>query len=186
MITPMPEILLVRHAKSFANARDFTAFGNRESPLMEKGVRQARNLRRLFKDEYDILPEQYTSPVYSSEFTRTQETAKYAGFCHIKISGVINESDLESERIGGTYAVSKHAREKWAPDETMERATRFIQLVRDGKLEGSIFFTHGLFIAATMLHLSEEAQINGHAFPHQFHQTRGYIPRLASINPLDI
>ena len=33
----MKEILLVRHAQSDANKRNFAAFGNEESPLTEKG-----------------------------------------------------------------------------------------------------------------------------------------------------
>ncbi len=69
----MTDILLVRHAQSFANKRDFTAFGNVESPLTEQGIEQAQVLKETFRTEFGIDPDNYRNPVAVSELTRTQK-----------------------------------------------------------------------------------------------------------------
>ncbi|OGL29363.1 hypothetical protein A3D14_01180 [Candidatus Saccharibacteria bacterium RIFCSPHIGHO2_02_FULL_47_12] len=182
----MAEILLVRHAKSYANQRDFTAFGNVDSPLVEKGVKQAQELAEVLKNQYGIIPSEYDLPVVSSEFVRPQQTAQIAGFKKVHIHPVINEAEFDRTVMGVPDPVAKHARERWAPDETRERAKRLIEIIRTGELNYTIFFTHGLFIAATLLELSEEAQANGHRLGHEFTEDRGFIPRLATITPVEI
>ena len=61
---------MVRHAKSYANQRDFAAFGNVDSPLVEKGMRpdlpeEAKraklDLKKIPKDEYGHLIRDLTS-----------------------------------------------------------------------------------------------------------------------------
>jgi len=183
----MAEILLVRHAKSYANKQDFTVFGNEDSPLEdEKGIPQAIALNGLFKQHHGISPESYSHPVLASKYVRPQQTAQYAGFEYIDASELINESNLERAHLSGKDAIAKHARERWVPDETKERAIRLIECVRSGELAYEIYFTHGLFIAAVMLQLSDEAEIRGYDFPHVFGEKRGYIPDLATVTSATI
>jgi broad specificity phosphatase PhoE len=170
----MTEIILVRHAKSYANVRDF-AFGNETSPLTEEGIVQATALGTAFLDEYGIDPTTYEQPVLASEFIRPQQTARYAGFRHIEVDSLVNESNLESLDMNGAEAVKKHLKEGWVPDETYERARRFIALVRSGDLGYQIYFTHGLFIASVLTGLSHEGQ------RYEASLKRGLIPSLATI-----
>lgn len=183
---PMAEILLVRHAKSYANQRDFAAFGNMDSPLTEKGIEQARALGGLFRDQYGIVPAQYDRPVVASEFVRAQQTAQIAGFKDIHISTLINEADFDRTVLGVPDPVSKHATERWVPDETRQRAVRFIELVRSGQLDYQIFFTHGLFKAAVLTELAHESSANGMEFGHSFTEARGFIPFVATITPVKV
>jgi broad specificity phosphatase PhoE len=74
----MAEILLVRHAQSYANLRDFTAFGNIDSPLTDKGIQQAQRLGDIFSEQYDIMTGQHKVPVAPSEYKRAQQTAEVA------------------------------------------------------------------------------------------------------------
>src|SRR5690349_14200260 len=87
----MSEILLVRHGESEANLGNFTAFGNQDSPLTERGIQQAVALGTVFDTEYGVTFD-FDQSVVASEFRRTQETAKYAGFTSICIDPVVNEA----------------------------------------------------------------------------------------------
>lgn len=182
----MAEVLLVRHAKSYANLRDFTAFGNRESPLNDEGIVQAIHLFDTFMSQHGIIPTDYEPDVLASDYTRPQETARHAGFRNIEINELVNESDFDRESIGGINIVLKHAKEKWVPEETVERAARLIELIRTGQLGHQIIFTHGLFIATVLTQLEAEPRENGATFAHEFSETRGFIPRLATIVPVTI
>lgn len=182
----MSEVLLVRHGVSNANVGDFTAFGNQDSPLTHRGIGQARGLALAFDAEYGIIPRDYELSVVASEFRRTQETAKYAGFSSIMVDSVVNEARTIEIGVSGQELIRRHASERWAPDETVERAQRFIDLVRSGELSQQIFFSHGVFIASTKLILAREAEQAGCESPFEFSETRGYIPSTATITAVNI
>lgn len=180
----MAEILLVRHAKSYANARDL-AFGNEEAPLNEEGEKQIEGLIREFRDGYGIDPKTYDEAVLSSTFERPYHTASLAGFKNIERNELINEGELPLElRMQRGAVLEKHSRERWVPDELRARSQRFINLIRRGELEYEIFFTHGLFVASVLLDLSDEYAARGEAFAHVFDQKRGFAPILATITPV--
>lgn len=174
----MSEVLLARHAQSFANKRDFAAFGNIDSPLTEKGLTQSDELSKLFVAEYGIDPVNYNEPVLSSEFTRTQQTANRVGFRNIDINPLINEADVDREIGDGKDVIEKHKNERWAPELVRERARKFLDLVQKGELEYQIFFTHGIFIASVLLELDTNS--------HIFDEKRGYVPLQASITKIAI
>lgn len=178
--------MLVRHAVSHANTGDFTAFGNQDSPLTTRGTLQAKRLKVTFAEQYGIYSQDYRLPVVASEFRRTHETAKYAGFVNIEVNDVVNEARTVEIGVSGQELIRRHAREQWAPDETMERAQRFIDLVRSGGLSQQIFFSHGVFIASAKLILAREAEQAGHESPFEFSETRGYIPSTATITQLTV
>lgn len=182
----MAEILLVRHAKSLANNRDFTVFGNEDSPLGPKGIRQAEELKQTFRYYWGIDPATYGKPVLSSTYTRPQETAERAGFRLIETNEILNESVFGQDDPSPEEAKARHAAERWVPDETAERAALFIDLVRRGELGHQIFFTHGLYIAGVLLNLADEASANGADFAHKFQEKRGFIPDLATIVPIEV
>lgn len=178
----MAEIFLVRHAQSYANKRDFTAFGNIESPLTERGIAQAVALKGLFKEVIGVFPEEYEWPVLASTYTRPQETAKHAGFRNIHTDPIINESDVDREIMSGLDVIKKHCREHWAPPEVQKRAQRFIGLVREGELGYEIYFTHGMFIASVLLELDGGAEATTYAFDAK----RGYVPLQATITQVEL
>lgn len=181
----MGEILLTRHAKSYANARD-PAFGNVESPLDEKGIGQTVQLGATFSSDHDIVPKFYPRAVLASEYKRPQETARHAGFKYIRVSPIINESAIDRELLSGRQIITKHKEEGWVPPETRERAQKFLSLIRQGELEYQIFFTHGLFIASVLSELSAEAAARGEEPQHTFDEERGFIPLLATITPATV
>jgi broad specificity phosphatase PhoE len=173
----MKEILLTRHGQAFANKRDFTAFGNVESPLTERGIEQSTGLNRTFKTEFGIVPEEYGQPVAASEYTRPQQTARYAGFKFIDVLPLINESDVDREVLSGTDVISRHRTERWVPDETKERARELFDRIREGDLKYDIYFTHGMFIAGFLLECEARRVEVGYPFTEE----RGYVPLQASI-----
>lgn len=181
----MAELLLTRHAKSYANVRDI-AFGNTESPLTDEGRIQAAELNAVFKDEYGIVPEAYDRTVLASELTRPQQTAELAGFRRIDVDPIINESDFPRVLLVGREIIRKHTEDNWLPEEIVDQAQRFLKLVRAGKLEYQIFFTHGLFVASVLSELTIEHEARGEASPYIRDLKRGFIPRLAVITPVNV
>lgn len=181
----MAEILLTRHARSYANLRD-PAFGNVESPLDEKGIGQAVLLGTIFRRDHGIEPKFYPKAVLASEYTRPQETARRAGFKYIVVNAIINESSIDRELLSGRQIINKHKEEGWIPPETQARAQRFLSLVRQGELGYQIYFTHGLFIASVLSELSAEAAAQGEEPQHKFDEERGFIPLLATITPVTV
>jgi broad specificity phosphatase PhoE len=177
------EILLTRHAKSYANARD-VAFGNQESPINEKGIEQAKALNSVFKEEHGITPELYSRAVLSSKYVRPQETARLAGFNIVDTSPLINEVTVSPDMLARGKIIQKHREERWVPSELQDRAENFIEHVRSGELDYQVFFTHGFFIAAVLDRLSAECEASCEAAPYVFDEERGYIPRLATIIPV--
>lgn len=178
----MTEILLARHAQSWANKRDFTAFGNMESPLTEKGIQQALTLGQLLRYEYGIDPELYGAPVLASEYVRPKQTAEVAGFRNIHIDGLINECEMKEEITSGIEVIKKHREERWVPEKTKENAKRFIDLVGQGDLGYEVYFTHGMFIAGVLLELDEQGIRHAYTPDDQ----RGYVPLQASVTALGI
>ncbi len=181
----MSEILLARHAKSYANLRD-VAFGNVESPLTDEGLEQAAGLNHVFREQYGIDPESYGQAVAVSELLRTQQTARGAGFQILKTEPVINETEIPPELLGGRMVIEKHVKENWIPSELRERAQRFLELVRRGELGYQIYFTHGFFIASVVAEISDEYAARQQESPYLFKAGRGYIPRLATITPASL
>lgn len=173
----MPEVLLVRHAQSYANKRNFAAFGNVDSPLTDKGIEQSIGLWAVFRDEYDIDPLEYDQPVLASEYIRPQQTAERAGFRYIHVNPLINESDVDRDIMSGVDVIAKHQAERWAAKESHQRARRFIELVRTGELVYKIYFSHGMFIASVLLELDQQQESLGHIFDKK----RGFVPLQATI-----
>ncbi len=178
----MAQILLARHAQSYANKRDFTAFGNMESPLTEKGIQQAEALGRLLRHEYGIDPELYDAPVLASEFVRPKQTAEVAGFKDIRIDGLINECKMREEMGSGIDVIKKHCEERWVPKDTRENAKIFLDRVSQGNLDYEVYFTHGMFIASVLLELDEQ----GLRHDYDPDEQRGYVPLQASVTQLNI
>jgi hypothetical protein len=178
----MSEILFVRHAQALANVRDFTAFGNLESPLTEHGIEQAEGLKETFRSEHGIEPDTYDEPVAVSEFTRPQQTAQYAGFRTTEVLPLINESEVDREIIAGVDVIKRHKEQRWTPDETKARAAKLFDLIQSGELSYGIYFTHGMFIASFLLECDE--RLIETAYP--FTEKRGYVPLQASITKLSI
>lgn len=181
----MTEILLTRHAKSYANARD-VAFGNEESPLNDKGAEQAKDLTNSFREHHGINPVIYGRAVVASEFVRPYQTAQLAGFTQIERSGLINEVVIDPELLAKGLILTKHRDERWIPPQLQDRATEFIDKVRLGELAYQIYFTHGFFIAAVLDNLSVEYEARGEPSPYAFDAIRGFIPKLATITPVSI
>lgn len=179
----MPELLLTRHAKSYANARDL-AFGNEESPLNEDGIAQAWSLNEIFKESHGISPEKYDAAVAASTYVRPQQTARCAGFKNIEITPLVNEVTIAADMLGKGEIIKKHRLEGWVPPELQDRAAEFIQQARAGQLDYQIYFTHGFFIAAVLDNLSSEHEARGEPSPYVFDERRGYIPKLATITPV--
>lgn len=181
------EVILARHGKSTANARDL-AFGNVEAPLIEKGIVQAWNLEFEFREEYGIYAPKYAGSVACSEFRRTKQTAHCAGFKQIEIVPVINEVELTGSILEKGRIIQKHREDRWVPEELQERARQFIDMYRAGELECKIYFTHGFFIAAVLDQLSREHEARGEISPYVFDDRpvhgRGYIPELATLTPV--
>lgn len=173
----MKEILLVRHAEAYANLRNFTAFGNLDSPLTETGQAQTAQLRETFQTEFDIDPESYVGAVATSEFTRAQQTAELTGFKNIDTLALINESDVDREIVQGKHVVRRHQAERWVPNETVVRVKNLFDRIQTGELEYDIYFTHGMFIAGCLL----ECDARGIQVGRAFHEERGYVPDRASV-----
>lgn len=181
---PMAEILLVRHAKSYANTRD-TAVGNVESPLDHKGIRQVIGLRKDLRNRFQINTETYEERVQSSFFRRALETAELAGFEQIDTTKLIAEAEVPKDMLGRGLLVARHAQELWVPDEVKPRSREFIDKVRSGELPYRIYFTHGMFIASVLLDLLNELE-NPEAFPQYFSPERGFIPAQATVTPVEV
>ncbi|HVX23759.1 MAG TPA: histidine phosphatase family protein [Candidatus Saccharimonadales bacterium] len=178
----MTKILLIRHAQSYANKRDFTAFGNEDSPLTDRGIEQALALNGLFKAEFGVTPESYDKPILASTFKRPQQTAEVAGFRRIDINPIINESDVDEEIMNGRDVIKKHCDEHWVPESVKQRASDFIDQVRDNELDYEIYFTHGMFIAAVLL----ECDVRLIEIAAPFDEKRGYVPLQATITELEV
>jgi broad specificity phosphatase PhoE len=180
------EVLMARHAKSFANRRDITVFDNAGSPLDLKGESQATGMNAVFEEEFGIVPELYEEPVLASTFVRPQQTAHLAGFKRIVADEILNESEIPPHLLSGSRVVEKHAQERWIPEGLRARAKKFVSLVREGELGYQIYFSHGFFIAAVLEVVSDEHKSQGEESPHPFDETRGYIPHLAKITPITL
>jgi broad specificity phosphatase PhoE len=178
----MSERLLIRHAQAFANIRDFTAFGNEDSPLTDKGILQAHGINETLRTEFDIVPEEYDRPVLASSYKRPQQTAQVVGFKDIHVSPIINESDIDDASMNGRDVIEKHAQEVWAPDSVKARAGDFIDKVQSGELDYEIYFSHGMFIAAVLL----ECDVRVIEIATDFDEKRGYVPLQAAITKVDI
>lgn len=178
----MTRILLARHSQSFANKRDFAAFGNVDSPLTERGTEQSHGLGTELEVRHGITPATYGKAVLASEYRRTQETAETAGFTEIHISPLINEADVDREIMSGLDVIRKHTEERWVAEEIRPRAAEFIDKVQSGELDYEIYFTHGMFIASVLLECDARNIATGVPFDAQ----RGYVPLQATIIPITL
>lgn len=173
----MKEFFLIRHGQSYANLRDFTAFGNHESPLTEKGISQAIELRQTLRNNHAIESSHYVDTVAVSELVRAQQTAEHAGFKKVSIIPLINESDVDEEVMQGIDVISKHRSELWVPSETKSRARELYERIRDRDMRYEIYFTHGMFIAGFLL----ECAVQLVEIHKPFDSNRGYIPLLTEV-----
>ncbi|MFI5271030.1 MAG: phosphoglycerate mutase family protein [Candidatus Saccharimonadales bacterium] len=178
----MSERLLIRHAQSYANKRDFTAFGNEDSPLTDKGIGQAHAINGVLRAEFGIVPEEYERPVLASTYRRPQQTAEVVGFRDIHVSPIINESDVDDESMNGRDVIEKHAQEVWVPDSVRARAGDFVDKVQSGELDYEIYFSHGIFIAAVLL----ECDVRLIETAVEFDENRGYVPLQAAITKVEL
>lgn len=179
----MPELLLVRHSQAKANRGDFAAFGNKESPLTEKGRIQCVGLRTVLKEEYGIDPEMYTQKVAVSEYVRPQETAREVGFTAMDICPVLNEPDFSRGTMTGLEIVRKHRKERWAPDEARIQARDLLDMITSHRFPYFLAFTHGIFTASVLLELEEA----GHDMSsYNFDPKRGYVPLQAGVTRIQV
>lgn len=182
MIINMAEILLARHAQARVNKRDFAAFGNKESPLTEHGIQQAKSMNQGFRTDFRIIPEEYDRPVLASTFVRPQQTARLVGFRVVHTSSLIDEARVDDEVKSGISPVDKHVKDRWVPDSIKGPAARFVDEVSDRTLDYEIYFSHGMFIASVILEL--DARHIEHGVP--FDPKRGYVPLQAAITRLEV
>ena len=173
----MAEIILARHAESYANKRDFAAFGNKESPLTDHGKAQTKRMNQTFSGEFGIVTEDYIRPVLASSFVRTQQTARLVGFNVIHISPKIDEARVDEEVMSGISPVYKHATERWVPDSLKQPVVSFLDDLQEGRLNYEIYFTHGMFIAGLVL----ECEARGIDHGMTFDAERGYVPLQATL-----
>ncbi len=179
----MAEHLLIRHAQAFANKGEFAAFGNKESPLTQKGWDQCATLRDELMTVHGVIPETYTDRVAASEYVRPQETAYRAGFTSLDILPILNEPDFSRGTMTGVEIVRKHREERWAPDEARRQARRLIDLLTSDTFPYPISFTHGMFTATVLLELEE----GGHNMSNYvFDEKRGYVPLQAAITRISL
>jgi len=181
----MPEILLARHAQSYANRRDY-AFGNATSPLTVRGIGQAVGLNKTFRDEFGITPETYERPVLASAYLRAQQSASFAGFQEVEVNSIINESDVDTEKTNGNEIIRRHAEEMWLPEQVDGRAKEFIEQVKAGELPYQIYFSHALFIASVVSNVVREQLESGQPAQHTWDKDRGYLPRLATVTKITL
>lgn len=179
----MAEFFLVRHTESFANLRDFTAFGNFDSPLTPRGRIQARAVGEQFRDVHHINPAEYACAVASSQFKRARQTAHLAGFRHLHLLDLINESDVDREIGTGENVIARHREEQWAPEETHKRVAAHLDAMQSGEYPYKISFTHGMYIGDFMW----ECVDRGIEVPYAFDAEKyGYIPLRGTVIKIDI
>lgn len=171
----------MRHGESYANKRDFTAFGNIDSPLTEKGIAQAKGLHGTFLD-FGIDADSYEQPVAASEYIRAQQTAQYAGFQRMDVLSLINESDVDRDIMSGVDVIKKHRAERWVPNETKERIHELYTRIQDDDLKYQVYFAHGMFIAGFLLKCDVQLVEVGRPFDGR----RGYVPFQAEIIKLQV
>ena len=85
-------ILVGRHGLSGANNRNnigTLAFASEQAPLMDDGRVQARNMGEQFEVKFGVDPA--STPVATSELTRTRQTAEEAGFVAITAYSCLDE-----------------------------------------------------------------------------------------------
>lgn len=133
-------VLVVRHGLSEANNRDSIgtpAFGAADAPLMELGVRQARQLGLELHDRHGIGTD--STDVAVSTMLRTQQTARTAGFARQAIYPMLDEVSLpDLAEMRRTIDAGK------LPDVARAMAGRILKNPPAQRL----WFTHGLLIAA--------------------------------------
>lgn len=178
----MAEILLIRHGESYANKREFAAFGNIDSPLTDRGIEQATDLKEKLKVEFGIDPSSNSKKVAVSRFLRAQQTLQYSGFFDFTVLELIDEADVDREIMAGVDVKKKHREEKWVEPSVKRRAEKLVDNIQSGEFDYDIYFTHGMFIASVLL-ICEEREID---FNHPFDEKTGYIPLQTGIVSLKI
>lgn len=109
------ELLIIRHGQSIANI-DHLYYGATDSPITEKGIKQAKAAGRLIR-LMDFRPDE----IFLSERTRTHDTLRNMGFSldRAHIDGRLNEQNmgqfecLKFERIAEKYPTEFR---KWKAD----------------------------------------------------------------------
>ncbi len=152
--------LLIRHAATDANRLTRALQGKHGAPLNEAGRKQAAKLKQeLVKRGID-----FSQPVAVSDFIRTQETARLAGFTDLNVNKIIDEINT-----GDPKRTQEGVEQGKLPKEAIEAA----QAILRNLPEERIWVTHGLVIAALLTAL-------GQSDPEHF------IPSQASITEIEI
>ena len=130
-------VLVVRHGLSHANNRESLAFANSSAGLKRDGRDQARVLGLVLRTNHHI--DTSSTEVAVSEYKRTFETAKGAGFLKLAKYSILNEIDH-----GMTFKDLRALLDEGIlPDAAILGAEAILQDPPDE----SIWVTHGLVIA---------------------------------------
>lgn len=141
--------LVIRHGHTGVTRDQRDAFGAEGPPLDELGQKQAVELRdALIKLRVD--PD--TETVAVSEFLRTKQTAKLAGFQHIHASPLLNE--IFTGMPGSELKAMIEFRQ--LPPIVLQKA----QAILSNPPKENIWITHGLVIMG----LREELGLKGDPF----------------------
>jgi|GEM_PF-1727469 len=174
-----PELILIRHPEAEVNKEGAIGLANRLSPLTPRGVNeQIPTTRELLRKKYGIDPYSYDEPVMTSTYNRTQQAARELGFRILHHLPSLNEMEMDGT-MDGRMVVAKHAAERWAPDETHERAEKLVRSLIEGTSPYKIGVSHGMFIASVCLHAEASGQFDTSEL--YFDSRRGYVPLQSAV-----
>lgn len=152
--------LLIRHAATDANRLTRALEGKHGAPLNEAGRNQAAKLQQvLVKQGVDL-----SQPVAVSDFIRTQETARLAGFTNLNVNKLIDEINTSDPK-----RTQEGVEQGKLPKEAIEAAQSILQNLPAER----VWVTHGLVITALLMALDQS--------DHEH-----FIPAQASITEIEI
>ncbi len=143
-------IYIVRHATSAGSRADRTKWGVGGSALTDQGIQQAKDLNQQF---IALGIDPLTTAAATSDFTRTKQTAAYAGFMDITTNDLLNEV---------TTGLSSSALEEMLnKNQLPEAALRASRALLANPPKEHIWFTHGLVIAgiAHLLNMEQNGKL---------------------------
>lgn len=150
----MTEVLLVRHGQSEHNKREEIQ-GQIDSPLTDKGRRQAEKLR-------DHLSGRNFDRVYSSDLQRASETAEIVSErqgVEVEETEKLRErnlGELEGQPLEAWEELDAEDTHEWSVEngeslkEHRERANEVLDEILEKELENALIVTHGGTIAALL------------------------------------
>ncbi len=129
--------LACRHGVSKANDKNSPAYGDPDAGLLELGWHQAASAGDTYRTIHGI--DFTTTPVATSLFRRTQETAIGAGALHLVSYDILNEA-TEGLAVAELLEIRGYLDRGQSPPCAIAKA---IQILNNPPSE-SIWFTHGL------------------------------------------